>query len=172
MGGAMTSVTKFRRATILLAEDDDDQYELARQAFEQVKHSGALVRARDGREVLDLLHKCGTCQDHPVDAGCPVLVLLDVRMPVMDGLETLREIKSHHRLRRVPVIMLTSSVAEDAMVLAYDIGANSFVRKPFTFEECLRVIAALKAYWMDVAELPLMARDGATPGPGGSMTPA
>ncbi len=132
--------------TILVAEDDDHEFELMKVAFEEARLLHALVRVRDGVEALKYLRK-----EKPDGA---VVVLLDLNMPRKDGRETLQEIKGDPVLRRVPVIVLTNSSREEDVIRSYDLGANAFVRKPLKFADFLQVVLAFKLFWLNIVDLP------------------
>jgi DNA-binding response OmpR family regulator len=85
----------------------------------------------------------------------PGIILLDLNMPRKDGREALREIKSHDMLKRIPVVILTTSKAEEDIIRSYDLGVNSFITKPVTFEGLIKVMSAIGAYWFDIVELPV-----------------
>lgn len=139
--------------TILLAEDDDDDYFLTRQAFEEAHIANTLRRVCDGEELLDYLTRQGEFRAHE-DAPSPALILLDLNMPRMDGREALRIIKSRPGLRHVPVVVLTTSKAEEDIIRSYQLGVNSFISKPVTFQGLVEAIKVLGRYWFEIVELP------------------
>jgi two-component system response regulator len=128
---------------ILLVEDNQDDEELALLAFERNRVANHLVVVRDGQEALDYL---GTC------AALPEVVLLDLKLPKVDGLEVLRRLRADPRTRRLPVVVLTSSREEDDLLRSYDLGANSYVRKPVDFARFSDVMQQLQMYWLLVNE--------------------
>ena len=132
--------------TILISEDDPDDRLLTKEAFEESALKGKLYFVEDGEELLDSLNK----EDNPL----PDLILLDLNMPRKDGREALREIKGDPRLRHIPVIVLTTSHSETDIFHSYDLGANSYIPKPVTFEGFLNFMKVLEKYWIDVAILP------------------
>jgi CheY-like chemotaxis protein len=140
---------------ILMAEDDDLDFELAEEVFARSRLSCRLYRFADGLDLLDFLLARGRHADRVIDKRVPCIILLDMNMPVMEGRATLKELKTNPSLRMLPVIMLTSTPAQEDVINAYDLGANSFVRKPLTFGEFVEVVNALKLFWFDVAELPV-----------------
>ncbi len=140
--------------TILLAEDDDDQYRLIREVFEEARLFHELLRFKNGGDLIDYLLARGAYQDRVMDKSLPCIILLDRNMPIVDGTQTLKDIKSHPLLRKLPVIMLTSSERPEHVVEAYDLGANSFISKPFTLDGFMQVVNALKLYWVDIVRLP------------------
>jgi CheY-like chemotaxis protein len=130
-----------RNHVILLVEDNPDDVELTLLAFERSKIANEIVVARDGQEALDLL--AGR------DPGVvPELVLLDLKLPRVDGLEVLRRVRADPRTRRLPVVILTSSNEERDVVAGYDLGANSFIRKPVDFNEFIDAARNLGMYWL------------------------
>jgi two-component system, response regulator len=137
-------------ATIVLAEDDEDDYFFTAQAFHKIGLQERIRRVKDGEELMDLLRRG--------DAGeprlPPTLVLLDLRMPKMSGWEALREIKSDALLRRVPVVVLTTSSGEEDIARAYDLGCSSFIRKPMGVDAYAALAQAIKDYWLQHVELP------------------
>ena len=140
---------------ILMAEDDDAEFELVRRAFASSRLSCRLTRFANGKDLLDFLLARGGHAGRVIDKNLPCIVLLDMDMPVLDGRDTLKALKSHPLLRRLPVIMLTGSAADEDVVNAYDLGANSFVRKPLTYGDFVEAVNALELFWFDVAVLPV-----------------
>ena len=144
---------------ILLAEDDDDDYMLTTQAFSESRLVNQMHRVRDGVELLDYLRRIGEYAE-PGSAPAPSLILLDLNMPRKDGREALREIKSDDRLRRLPVVVLTTSHAQEDIVRSYDLGVNSFISKPVSFNGLVNAVKVLGHYWFEVVELPEEERHG------------
>lgn len=138
---------------ILIAEDDDDDFLLTREALEESRLLNTLFRVKNGEELLDYLLRRGS-YTKPSESPRPTLILLDLNMPKMDGREALKQIKSHPDLRQIPVIVLTTSAAEDDIAKTYDLGVNSFIRKPVSFEEFIKTIRVLKEYWLEIVTLP------------------
>ncbi len=138
---------------ILLAEDDDDDYFLTQQALKLNRVLNHLYRVKDGEELMDFLRHRGAFQDLR-SAPEPSLILLDLNMPRKDGREALREIKSDAALRRYPVVVLTTSHAEEDVVRSYQLGVNSFITKPVTFQGLLEAMKILGRYWFEIVELP------------------
>lgn len=132
---------------ILLAEDDDGHAELVRRSFEESKLANRLIRVADGQEALDYLYRKNTFSD-PAKSPRPGLVLLDLRMPKVDGLEVLKNIKTDSGLRRIPVVVLTTSAAETDVVKAYDSHANSYLVKPVDFPKFYELMNTLDYYWV------------------------
>ncbi len=135
---------------ILLADDDPDDRLLTRRAFEQARLRNRLVTVSDGAELMDFLHRRG---DH-ADAPRPGLILLDLAMPRKTGLEALAEIKTDPNLRSIPVVVLTTSRAEEDVVGSYDMGAASFISKPVTFQGLVEAVAVFSRYWVELVETP------------------
>ena len=138
-----------REVEILLVEDNPDDVELTQHALRAGKLCNSIHVTRDGEEALDFLFCRGPYAnrsfDHPVH-----LVLLDLKLPKVDGLEVLRALKSDTRTRRIPVIILTSSREESDLIRSYDLGANSYAQKPVDFEEFRAAIRHLGLYWLVV----------------------
>lgn len=133
-------------AQILLVEDNEMDVILTMDAFREAHLKNQIIVARDGEEALDYLFAKGEFTDrkkHPL----PNLILLDLRMPKIDGFEVLRKIKSTPRLKRIPVIILTSSNEDGDRILSYDIGANSYLSKPVSFEDFVDVVKKIDDYW-------------------------
>ena len=137
---------------ILLAEDNPIDAELALRALNASGAGVKVVLANDGSEALDCLNRCGT--DETCGGGHPTMVLLDLKMPKVDGLEVLRQIKGDPRLRQIPVVMFTSSREEADLARCYDLGANAYVVKPVAFAEYRAVLQEVRTFWMGINELP------------------
>lgn len=137
---------------ILMADDDDDDFVLTKKALGESRLLNQLIRVRDGEELLDYLHRKGdfTAENAPR----PGVILLDLNMPRKDGREALREIKSDDGLRNIPVVVFTTSKAEEDIYKTYQLGVNSFITKPVTFENLTQVMRALGNYWFEIVELP------------------
>lgn len=138
---------------ILLAEDDPDDRLLTRRALAESRITNEFTAVEDGEELMEYLRHEGEYSD-PEAAPRPGLILLDLNMPRMDGREALREIKSDPELRRIPVVVLTTSEAEQDILQSYDLGVNAFVTKPVTFDELADAVQALGEFWFDLAKLP------------------
>jgi CheY-like chemotaxis protein len=141
-------------APILLAEDDPDDRFLMARAVEQNELSRGIAMVADGEELLDYLFHRGRYAD-PDQSPRPCLILLDLNMPRKDGREALREIKDSPELRRIPVVILTTSAAEEDIIQSYDLGVNAFITKPATFEDLRQVILSLRRFWFETVRLPL-----------------
>lgn len=137
----------------LMADDDPDDRLLIKEAFEESLISNSIYFVEDGVQLMDYLRK----QDkyaHPAEAPTPDLILLDLNMPRKDGREALAEIKSDPHLRYIPVVVLTTSKAEEDIMRSYDIGAASYITKPVTFDGLVESIRGLGQYWVQIVRLP------------------
>ncbi len=139
--------------SILLVEDSADDIELAMLAFERHGIAGRVAVALDGEEALDFLRGRGRFADR-VGERHPRMILLDLKMPLVNGLELLREIKADQRMRKIPVVAMTSSRDERDVETAYDLGVNGYVAKPADFNEFVELVGLLKRYWLEVNEPP------------------
>lgn len=142
-----------RAMTILLAEDDPDDRMLAMEAFEESRLLNSLEMVEDGEELMDYLHRTGKYANDECKS-LPGLILLDLNMPRKDGREALKEIKSDPNLRRIPIVVLTTSKAEEDILRTYDLGVNSFVVKPVTFDALVDVLKTIGKYWFEIVQLP------------------
>ncbi len=136
--------------TILLADDDEDDRMNTQHALNRHHLANDLRCVNDGEELMAYLHRRGPYHDAPR----PGLILLDLNMPRKDGREALQEIKADPALRRIPVIVLTTSGEEEDILKTYDLGASSYIRKPVGFEALVNTIDTLGQYWFQVVELP------------------
>lgn len=139
--------------TILLADDDPDDRKLTQDAFSENRLANVLDCVEDGEELLAYLHRTGKYENLR-ERALPGLILLDLNMPRKDGREALKEIKADPELRRIPIVVLTTSKAEEDIVRTYDLGVNSYVTKPVTFKSLVELIKVLGRYWFEVVELP------------------
>ena len=149
----MSVVPSDEALRVLLVDDDADDRMLARDALAESRLANDLREVEDGEELLDYLHRRGKFAD-PAASPRPGLILLDLNMPRKDGREALREIKSNPNLRHIPIVVLTTSKAEEDIYRTYDLGVNSFITKPVTFEGLVGVMRALGRYWFEIVELP------------------
>ncbi len=138
--------------TLLMADDDEEDRLLARDALQQSRVLNELRFVEDGEELMDYLHHRGRYAE-PESAPRPGLILLDLNMPRKDGREALAEIKADPSLKRIPVVILTTSKREEDIVRSYMDGANSFIVKPVTFEGLVEVMRAVGHYWLDIVDL-------------------
>ena len=141
-----------RPIELLLVEDNLGDVRLAEEALKQVEAPHRLTVARDGEAAVELLAKAGGSHE----AALPDLILPDLNLPRKDGRQLLEEIKADPRLKRIPVIIMTTSGNEDDVMTAYDLNANAFVRKPLGVENFLELIRAIEAFWLRSAILPTL----------------
>ena len=142
-------------ARILLVEDNPDDVELTLRAFKKSNVTNEVVVARDGVEALDYLFVQGP--HATADPGLPQVVLLDLNLPRIGGLEVLRRLRAHERTRLLPVVILTSSTEEQDLVHGYGLGANSYVRKPVDFAAFIEAARQLGLYWLLLNQAPPVA---------------
>lgn len=138
---------------LIIAEDDEDDYFLTKSAFEKAGLRNDLVWVKNGEELLDFLKGRGAYAGAPA-GNAARLVILDLNMPRMDGREALARIKDDPELRRIPIIVMTTSNAEEDVVRSYDLGACSFIHKPVTFADFVTAANLLRCYWLEMVELP------------------
>ncbi|MBA5688009.1 response regulator [Rugamonas apoptosis] len=138
---------------ILLIEDNPSDVALTERALQRNNISNTLVVAQDGQEGLDYLFGGGAHAGRDVGA-LPVLILLDLKLPKVDGLDVLRQIRADARTRRVPVVILTSSREEQDIAAGYDLGVNSYIRKPVDFAQFSETVRQLGLYWLVLNESP------------------
>jgi two-component system, response regulator len=138
--------------SILIADDDADDRMMAKEALEECRLANPIDFVEDGVELLAYLRGEGR---YAGQAGRrPGFIILDLNMPKMDGREALREIKADPMLRRIPVVVMTTSQAEEDIYRTYDLGVNSFITKPVTFDGLVDVMRTMGAYWIEIVELP------------------
>jgi CheY-like chemotaxis protein len=137
---------------ILMADDDPEDRMLVLDAWEESRVANSLSFVEDGEELMDYLNHRGNYESLKGNS-LPDLILLDLNMPKKDGREALKEIKADPNLRRIPVIILTTSKEEADILKTYDLGANSFIKKPVTFESLVEVVRTLAKYWFQIVEL-------------------
>ena len=142
-----------RENVILLVEDNPDDVELTKRAFERSKVANEIVTVSDGEEALAYLFATGRHADREA-AATPHVVLLDLNLPKINGLEVLRRMRADERTKRIPVVVLTTSNEERDIIGSYDLGANSFVRKPVDFAQFLDAARQLGLYWLVLNEPP------------------
>jgi CheY-like chemotaxis protein len=138
--------------TILMADDDADDRLMAQEAFEEARLANELRFVEDGEALLDYLRRRGKYAAG--EAPEPGLILLDLNMPKKDGRQALQEIKADPALRHIPIVVLTTSKAEEDVLRTYDLGVNSFITKPVTFEGLVDLIKTLTRYWFQIVTLP------------------
>ena len=139
---------------ILMADDDEDDCLLASEALAESRLPNKLYIVRDGEELMDYLYRRGQYTEE-YNSPRPELILLDLNMPKKDGREALKEIKADSYLRNIPVVVLTTSRAEEDIVYSYSLGANSFIVKPMSFACLVKVMKSIGNYWFETVELPL-----------------
>jgi CheY-like chemotaxis protein len=139
--------------TLLLADDDPDDRLLVKDALQESRLEADLRLVEDGEELMDYLHRRGKYAD-PDDSPPPDLILLDLKMPKKSGHQALEEIKGNPKLRRIPIVVLTTSKAEEDIVRAYNSGANSFIVKPTNFGALTEAMETLERYWFELIALP------------------
>ena len=145
--------TPSRPVVVLMADDDADDRLLAKDAMVESNLGSELHFVENGEQLMDYLRRRGKYTDAAA-APRPALVLLDLNMPRKDGREALRELKSDPDLRKIPVVVLTTSRADTDVAKIYELGANSFISKPFQFEALVTVMKTLALYWFQTVELP------------------
>lgn len=139
--------------TIVMADDDDDDYLLTKKALKESKLLNKLHRVKDGEELIEYLRHEGEYKDQG-EYERPGIILLDLNMPRKDGREALKEIKSDPKLSNIPVVVFTTSKAEEDVYRTYQLGVNSFITKPVTFDNLIKVMQTLGTYWLEIVELP------------------
>ncbi len=138
---------------ILLADDDEEDQAFVREAFAEIHLKNELISVNDGIELMDYLYQRGKYEQEGA-APKPGLILLDLNMPRKDGREALKEIKSDPDLRHIPVVALTTSNEERDILKTYDLGINSFITKPVTFQGLVDVLRVIESYWLAIVQLP------------------
>ena len=138
---------------IIVADDDADDRLLIGDALKEARLLNDVEFVEDGQELLDCLRGHGRYADNPC-TSYPNLVLLDLNMPRKDGREALKEIKEDPELRRIPIVVFTTSKTEEDIFRTYDLGVNSFISKPVRFSDLVDIIATTTSYWLDIVSLP------------------
>lgn len=138
---------------ILIADDDAEDRMLTKDALEENHLSNRLQFVEDGEQLMDYLHHRGKFTDKNIYPA-PALILLDLNMPKKDGREALKEIKADKELRRIPIVILTTSKAEEDILRTYDLGVNSFITKPVSFTALVDIMQTLSKYWLEIVKLP------------------
>ena len=139
--------------TILMADDDADDRRLTKEALEESRLANGIRFVEDGEELMDYLRHSGkfaNLQELPR----PGLILLDLNMPRYDGRAALKEIKNDPDLRQIPIVILTTSKADEDVYRSYDLGVNSYIVKPVTFEALVDILQTIEKYWIEIVELP------------------
>lgn len=145
--------TNTHSVVILMAEDDEEDRMLAKDALEESRLANRMTFVEDGEQLLAYLRGEGKYEDREA-YPLPGLILLDLNMPRKDGREALEEIKSTDRFRKIPIVILSTSKAEEDIIRSYDLGVNSFITKPVTFDSLVEVMTTLGKYWFQIVELP------------------
>ncbi len=138
---------------ILLVEDNPSDIGLTQRAFEKSRIANELVIAEDGQEALEFLFDVDPFTNQPLNE-LPALILLDLKLPKVDGLQVLRQIRASARTSRLPVVILTTSSEEEDIARSYDLGANSYIRKPVDFTQFAQSVGHLGLYWLVINEPP------------------
>jgi CheY-like chemotaxis protein len=142
-----------------MADDDADDRLMAQEAFEEARLANELHFVEDGEALMDYLYRRGSYATRSA-AQDPGLILLDLNMPKKDGREALKEIKEDPALRHIPIVVLTTSKAEEDILRTYDLGVSSFITKPVTFAGLVELVQALTRYWFEIVTLPSKRSDG------------
>jgi CheY-like chemotaxis protein len=145
--------TERSKVPILIADDDMDDCDMIRDALKESRLLNELFFVKDGEELMDFLTHQGKYADEK-KFPLPGLILLDLNMPRKDGREALKEIKGNPKLRQIPVVVLTTSEAEEDVYKTYNLGVNSFVTKPVSFDALVQVMQSVGKYWFEIVELP------------------
>jgi two-component system response regulator len=146
-----------KEVEILLVEDNPTDAELAIRALKKKNLANKLVWVKDGAEALDFLFGTGIYSGRTAENG-PKVILLDLRLPKVDGMEVLRRVKNDERTRVIPIVVLTSSREDRDVVESYQLGVNSYISKPVEFDEFAKTVAELGLYWLLVNHPPLIAK--------------
>lgn len=150
----MSTAAAYKSIVILMADDDADDRLLAKDALAECRLSNDLRFVENGEELIDYLQRRGKYVNL-ADSPRPGLILLDLNMPKKDGREALKEIKEDPRLCTIPVVVLTTSKADTDIGRIYELGANSFISKPVSFDSLVEVMKILGRYWFEIVELPV-----------------
>jgi len=142
-----------RQRKILLVEDNPDDIELTLRAFRKYRLAEEIIVKRDGQEALEYFFSVNGKTKHP-PPQTPALVLLDLKLPKLGGLEVLKKMKSHEATKHIPVVILTSSKEDSDLMNSYHIGCNSYIRKPVNYDEFINIVRHMGIYWLDINEFP------------------
>jgi CheY-like chemotaxis protein len=135
---------------ILIADDDNDDQYMIKQAFASINLNEHVRTVNDGVELLDYLHKRGKYKDTEILS--PKVILLDLNMPKKDGRECLREIKANPKLKKIPIVVYSTSGNPDDIEFAYELGASSYITKPYSYQELVKIMDVFKQYWFTIAK--------------------
>jgi CheY-like chemotaxis protein len=144
---------QFRNVTILIADDDEDDRMLTRHALKANHVTNEIREVTDGEELMQYLRRQGAYAD-PASSPRPGIIFLDLNMPRKDGREALQEIKADPELRRIPVVILTTSREDEDVIRSYDLGVNSFIVKPVTLQGFIDAMKAFEQFWLALVEIP------------------
>jgi CheY-like chemotaxis protein len=142
-----------KKITVLIAEDDEDDRLLIEEALEENNLLNNLYFVENGEELMDYLYHRGAYTDQSLFPR-PNIILLDLNMPKKDGREALKEIKEDPYLKSIPIIVLTTSKAEEDILKSYDLGVNSFISKPVNFDSLVNIMETFSRYWFEIVQLP------------------
>jgi CheY-like chemotaxis protein len=151
----LTMNIEARSITILMADDDEDDRLMTKEALTEARLVNEIKFVVDGEELMDYLYQRDKFAD-PASSPRPGLILLDLNMPKKDGREALKEIKANSDLRQIPIVVLTTSKAEEDIYRSYELGVNSFITKPVSFDGLVFVMTTLAHYWFQIVKLPKM----------------
>ena len=146
----MTNNKQISEYCILIADDDNDDQYMIKQAFNGISLTEEIQTVSDGVELLDYLFKKGKYRD--VRTPVPKIILLDLNMPKKDGRECLKEIKNHSDLKKIPIIIYSTSSNPDDISYAYDHGASSYIIKPYSYQELVKIMEVFKQYWFNIVK--------------------
>jgi CheY-like chemotaxis protein len=150
----MSQLDDHAAVTILMADDDPEDCELTREALQDSRLANEMRFVSDGQELMEYLRREGRYAGPSGDAPRPGIILLDLNMPKKDGREALAEIKADELLRRIPIVVLTTSKDDEDVFSTYDLGVSSFITKPVTFAGLVEVMRNWTRYWLEIVELP------------------
>lgn len=139
--------------TIHMCDDDPDDRLLFKDAIDEANMLNEISFTRDGQDLLDFLNRAGEHEDLK-DKPLPDIILLDLNMPRKDGREALREIKRNEKFKHIPIVVLTTSKQDEDILKSYNLGANSYISKPVTFEKLVELVSRLSDYWFKIVKLP------------------
>lgn len=145
-------MTEVRPLNILIVDDDEDDLFFAQRALEKTNLPSDVKTVRDGAQMMDYL--CGRGDYRGDDGYMPDIILLDLNMPKKNGKEALAELRADPRLKHIPVILFTTSSNEQDIITGYQLGANSYIRKPVSFDAMVEAMGVIKTYWMELVSLP------------------
>ena len=136
---------------ILIAEDDDDDFLLLQMAFVDAEINNPVVRLNNGKELLDYLHQASQYKGQYTQR--PMVLLLDINMPLMNGFEALKSIRCNEEWNHMPIIILSTAITDEAVEKSYKLGANSYITKPNNFDTLVHICETFKDYWLSVVEM-------------------